>query len=128
MDYNSSGSWGTYRFADRTPITLNNLVKKCENKQDITNQNDFFNKGIIDWHLLETKPSQVSYMAQFVPKANKFQLQTAYGVIDVNSDKVKVHGKGDFIVCPMLPNNKPDLAKRYVVFGDIFSRTYNNQG
>ena len=119
---------GTYRFADRSAISLNKLLSKCENKEDIHSQDDFFNKGIIDWHLLETKPSCTNYMAQFIPKSEKFQLQTVNGVVTVNDSKINIHGKGDFVVCPILPNNQPDLSRRYVVFGDIFTNTYNNQG
>lgn len=89
---------GTYRFADRSAISLNNLLKKCENKEDIHSQDDFFNKGIIDWHLLETKPSYTNYMAQFIPKSNKFQLQTlnVWYLVEASDDFEKYHQ--DFIL------------------------------
>lgn len=84
----------------------------------------------LDWTLIRTSPQATAgqNMACFVPSSQKGQIQTSWGsVLNYNGVGVK-HGKGDFIVCGKLPNGKPNLADRWVVNGEIFATTYNNQG
>lgn len=83
----------------------------------------------LDWTLIRTiHESKSNNMACFVPNAKKGQIRTSYGVVlNINGHGVS-HGKGDFVVCGLLPNGQPNLADRWVVNGEIFATTYNNQG
>lgn len=86
--------------------------------------------GLLDWTLVRTSPQATAgqNMACFVPSAQKGQIQTSWGaVLNINGVGIS-HGKGDFVVCAKLPNGKPNLSDRWVVNGDIFATTYNNQG
>lgn len=86
--------------------------------------------GLLDWTLVRTSPQATAgqNMACFVPSAQKGQIQTSWGaVLNINGVGVS-HGKGDFVVCAKLPNGRPNLADRWVVNGEIFAATYNNQG
>lgn len=86
--------------------------------------------GLLNWTLIRisSQATMGQNMACFVPTAQKCQIQTSWGaVLNVNGAGVK-HGKGDFIVCSMTPDRKPNLADRWVVNGEIFATTYNNQG
>ena len=83
----------------------------------------------LDWTAI--KPAQRAlagqFVACFVPVNQKGQIQTARGLEQINEIGGK-HGKGDFIVCPKLPNGQPNLSYREVVNGEVFAATYNNQG
>ena len=84
----------------------------------------------LDWTLIRTsqESTQGQSMACFVPLEQKGQIQTSGGaVLSLNLPGIN-HGKGDFIVCSKLPNGQPNLASRWVVNGEIFAATYNNQG
>lgn len=84
----------------------------------------------LDWTSVRTSHRAIAgqNMACFVPVAQKGQIQTSWGaVLQINGPGVS-HGKGDFIVCQKMPNGQPNLADRWVVNGDIFAATYNNQG
>lgn len=86
--------------------------------------------GLLDWTLVRTSPQATAgqNMACFVPSTQKGQIQTSWGaVLNINGAGIS-HGKGDFVVCAKLPNGKPNLSDRWVVNGDIFATTYNNQG
>lgn len=92
--------------------------------------NQRLNGKYLDWTLIRTSPQATAgqNMACFVPSSQKGQIQTSWGSI-LNYNGVGVsHGKGDFIVCGKLPNGQPNLADRWVVNGEIFATTYNNQG
>lgn len=84
----------------------------------------------LDWTLIRTSPQATAgqNMACFVPSPQKGQIQTSWGaVLNINGVGAS-HGKGDFVVCAKLPNGQPNLADRWVVNGEIFATTYNNQG
>lgn len=84
----------------------------------------------LDWTLIRTSSQATAgqNMACFVPSSQKGQISTSWGsALNYNGVGVK-HGKGDFIVCAKLPNGKPNLGDRWVVNGEIFATTYNNQG
>lgn len=84
----------------------------------------------LDWTLIRTSPQATAgqNMACFVPSSQKGQIPNSWGsVLNYNGVGIK-HGKGDFIVCTKLPNGQPNLADRWVVNGEIFATTYNNQG
>lgn len=66
-------------------------------------------------------------MACFVPKNQQGQINTFRGIQRINQPGIP-HGKGDFVVCTMLPNGTPNLGERWVVNGEIFCTTFNNQG
>ena len=86
--------------------------------------------GLLDWTAVRVSQQAIrgQNMACFVPSSQKGQIQTSWGaVLNINGVGVS-HGKGDFIVCTKLPNGKPNLADRWVVNGEIFAATYNNQG
>lgn len=92
--------------------------------------NQRMKNGVLDWTVIRTSPQATAgqNMACFVPTAQKGQIQTAWGsVLNLNGTGIS-HGKGDFIVCAKLPNGQPNLADRWVVNGEIFATTYNNQG
>lgn len=84
----------------------------------------------LDWTIVRTslKATAGMTMACFVPASKKGQIQTSKGaVLTINGSGVN-HGKGDFVVCTKLPNGQPNLADRWVVNGNTFAATYNNQG
>lgn len=84
----------------------------------------------LDWTLIRTSPQATAgqNMACFVSSSQKGQILTSWGsVLNYNGVGIS-HGKGDFIVCAKLPNGQPNLADRWVVNGEIFATTYNNQG
>lgn len=86
--------------------------------------------GILDWTAVRVSQQAIrgQNMACFVPSSQKGQIQTSWGaVLNINGVGVS-HGKGDFVVCAKLPNGRPNLADRWVVNGEIFAATYNNQG
>lgn len=86
--------------------------------------------GLLDWTLVRVSQAatQRQNMACFIPLAQKGQIRTSRGaVLNINVVGVS-HGKGDFVVCSRLPNGMPNLANRWVVNGEIFANTYNNQG
>lgn len=86
--------------------------------------------GVLPWTLIRTSPKAIAgqNMACFVPSACKGQIATSWGaVLNINGVGVD-HGKGDFVVCAKLPDGKPNLGDRWVVNGNIFKTTYNNQG
>lgn len=86
--------------------------------------------GLLDWTSIRVSARATlgQNMACFVPSSQKGQIQTSWGaVLNINGAGVS-HGKGDFIVCSKLPNGHPNLADRWVVNGEIFATTYNNQG
>lgn len=97
------------------------------NQQTLTQR---MKNGVLDWTVIRTSPQATAgqNMACFVPSSQKGQIQTSWGsVLNYNGVGVS-HGKGDFIVCGKLPNGQPNLADRWVVNGEIFATTYNNQG
>jgi hypothetical protein len=66
-------------------------------------------------------------MACFVPSKVKAQLNTIEGIVTVN-EEYAMKGKGDFLVCPKLPNGKPDLNRLELYNYQTFGRMFNNQG
>lgn len=79
------------------------------------------------WHSVRTKPDTSSAFACFVPSNIQGQISTSWGtLLNINGIGVS-HGKGDFVIAQDV-NGQPNLNKRYVVNGVVFSRTYNNQG
>lgn len=81
----------------------------------------------LKWTLVRLKPSMVNYMACRVPTSIHTNIQTKLGMQSINAQGVS-HGKGDFVVCNKLPNGKPDFSTRFVVNGNVFASTFNNQG
>ena len=84
----------------------------------------------LDWTVVRTSQQATigQNMACFVPVSQKGQIKTSWGaVLNINGAGVS-HGKGDFVVCSKLPNGQPNLGDRWVVNGEIFATTYNNQG
>lgn len=84
----------------------------------------------LDWTVVRTsrQATMGQNMACFVPVSKKGKIQTSWGaVLNINGAGVS-HGKGDFVVCSKLPNGQPNLVDRWVVNGEIFATTYNNQG
>ena len=84
----------------------------------------------LDWTMVRTSAQATAgqNMACFVPRSQSGQIQTSWGAVLTYNGVGVSHGKGDFIVCAKLPNGKPNLADRWVVNGEIFATTYNNQG
>lgn len=111
---------GTYTFLQgNQPVAIN---------QQTLNQR--LTGKYLDWTVVRTslKATVGQTMACFVPASKKGQIQTSWGaVLNINGAGVS-HGKGDFVVCSKLPNGQPNLADRWVVNGEIFATTYNNQG
>lgn len=117
-----------------SPKSLANTYCFLQNGQPIPINQDSLNKrlnkaGQLDWTVIRSKgDTGTPTMALFAPANMKFQIQTSWGttlnVNDVGCD----HGKGDFVVCTMLPNRQPNLQDRWVVNGRVFADTYNNNG
>lgn len=73
---------------------------------------------------LRTVPSTGNF-ACFVPAGIKVSVNTAWGdVLHVNRDGVP-HGDGDYLVCAVGKDGKPDLSDVWVVNGKIFPSTYD---
>lgn len=86
--------------------------------------------GLLKWTAVKvSKQATVGQnMACFVPVSMKGHICTSYGsVLSINGEGVS-HGKGDFVVCSKLPNNQPNMQDCWVVNGNVFATTYNNQG
>lgn len=84
----------------------------------------------LDWTVVRTSAQATAgqNMACFVPSGKHGQVQTSRGSILAYNGFNVGHCKGDFIVCSKLPNGQPNLADRWVVNGEVFAATYNNQG
>lgn len=84
----------------------------------------------LDWTVVRTSTQATAgqNMACFVPSGQHGQVQTSRGSILAYNGFNVGHGKGDFVVCSKLPNGQPNLADRWVVNGEVFAATYNNQG
>ena len=112
---------GTYNFLQgNQPYQINQQSLNQRLRKD----------GLLDWTLVRVsqKATQGKNMACFVPSSQKGQIRTSRGaVLSINGVGV-AHGKGDFVVCTKLPNGKPNLGDRWIVNGEIFATTYNNQG
>ena len=110
----------TYMFLQNgQPLQINQQTLNQRMKNDV-----------LDWTVVRTSPQATAgqNMACFVPSSQKGQIQTSWGsVLNLNGAGVS-HGKGDFVVCEKLPNGQPNLSNRWVVNGEIFATTYNNQG
>lgn len=85
--------------------------------------------GTMDWQLIRVSAQmlQQKYAACFVPSNIKTQLTLSSGPVKLNGVKSN-QSRGDFIVCPASGNGQPMLNQAFVVTGDIFALTYNNQG
>ena len=82
---------------------------------------DFVADTYID---LKTIPTTGNF-ACFVPAGIKVSVNTAWGdVLHVNRDGVP-HGDGDYLVCAVGKDGKPDLSDVWVVNGKIFPSTYD---
>ena len=83
--------------------------------------------GLLDWTLVRTVPDKSQAWACFVPLRQKGQIQTSWGaVLNINGVGVS-HGKGDFVIAADA-GGRPDISHSYVVNGNVFATTYNNQG
>lgn len=110
----------TYMFLQNgQPVTINSQTLSAKMKDDC-----------FDWTVVRTSPQATAgqNMACFIPRGQSGQLQTAWGAVLTYNGAGAFHGRGDFIVCAKLPNGKPNLSDRWVVNGEIFATTYNNQG
>ena len=97
-----------YRTADGNPID-NNVLKSMRQR----------------WVKLTPNPSADFLYACFIPKNQRFNIQTSWGAILEVNGSVGSNGKGDFILCPALPNGAPNLNDVWVVDGTIFPATYD---
>ena len=83
--------------------------------------------GIMSWQSVKTVPDSSKAWACHIPISMKVQVQTSWGaVLSTNLPGVS-HGKGDFIIAQDA-GGQPNLGDIYVVNGNIFATTYNNQG
>ena len=85
------------------------------------------NGEFLDWTVVRTVPDNSEAFACFVPSTQKGQLQTSWGAILNYNGQGVAHGKGDFIIAGNA-GGQPNLSDRYVVNGNVFATTYNNQG
>lgn len=101
------------------PVSINSQTLSARMKDDC-----------LDWTVVRTSAQATAgqNMACFVPRSQSGQIQTSWGAVLAYNGAGVSHGKGDFIVCTKLPNGKPNLSDRWVVNGEIFATTYNNQG
>lgn len=90
--------------------------------------------GTFDWLLIRLAPSVVqryNCFACYVPTKVKGIVVSVKTQMPVNVPGVQ-HGKGDFVVAygTLGPGGKmsPSPKNRFVVNGEVFSLTYNNQG
>ena len=71
-------------------------------------------------------PSADSNYAMFVPKDVSVIVETAWGdTLYANSEGTD-HGEGDYLVCRVGEDGKPDLSDVWVLNGVIFKNTYQN--
>lgn len=81
---------------------------------------------------VEIMPSKKSYntftnYALFlnIKKHRNVNIATSYGTVLVANRDGVPHGRGDFLVCGVLPNGKPDFSDMWVVNGKVFVNTYS---
>lgn len=73
---------------------------------------------------LQTKEGKPVFAA-FVPKEQQVEIHTAWGdVLIANRPEVE-HGAGDYIVCDMAEDGKPNFEDVWVVNGKVFETTYD---
>lgn len=58
-------------------------------------------------------------------KYRNISIATSYGTV-LMANRVGIpHGRGDFLVCGVLPNGQPDFGNMWVVNGKVFVNTYS---
>ena len=87
--------------------------------------------GYMTWTNIQTLPDNTVAWACHVPISKKGEIpanagKVYTGCMPINQEGVS-HGKGDFVIA-LDTMGRPDLQRRYVLNGDIFATTYNNQG
>lgn len=113
-------------------VSLNTLAKKYVSLKSgsptaINPSDPDINSGVFDWIRVRTIPDNSSAFACFVPNTVTGQVATSWGtVLNINAVGVN-HGKGDFVIASNV-GNSPNLNDIYVINGNIFAKTYNNQG
>lgn len=105
----------TYTFANGREISPENIRRICDSQMNV------------GWFKVDTKANGTPMCACFVPLKYQFTVQTSWGALLKGNDPSVCHGKGDFVVCPMV-NGSPNFQNRWIVNGLIFSTTYNNRG
>lgn len=84
---------------------------------------DFAEKDVfID---LITIPSPDSNYAMFVPKTISVSVETAWGSVLHTNLPNAPHGDGDFLVCRVGEDGKPDLSDVWVLNGVLFPQNYD---
>lgn len=75
---------------------------------------------------LRTIPSPSSNFACYIPKNIQVIVETAWGdVLTANRPEVE-HGEGDYLICRVGEDGKPDLSDVWIVNGVTFQTTYDN--
>lgn len=106
----------SYKFLDGEDINMETL-----NQRGKIIDNDL----IMNWQDVISINNSMKY-AQMIPKLYKLQITTKYGTnLNVNSDNsVSNHDQGDFILCSIDKDGKPNLNDKWVVDGNVFKKTY----
>lgn len=87
-------------------------------------------ENTMKWAKVRPKASSIQggAWACFCPKGKvSGAIATSWGTQLAINDPYSEHGKGDFVMCADA-GGRPNLADRWVVNGNIFATTYNNQG
>ena len=73
---------------------------------------------------LKTKPAPDTNFAMYVPNEISVTVETAWGdVLHTNLPNAP-HGDGDFLVCRVGEDGKPDLSDVWVLNGVLFPENY----
>ena len=106
----------SYKFINGDAITLETL-----NERGKIIDNDL----IMNWQEVSSINNSLKY-AQRIPKIYKLKIKTKYGtILNVNSENsVSNHFSGDYILCSVGKDGKPNLKDKWVVDGNIFEKTY----
>ena len=116
----------TYEFMDGTPITAKELLRRVEH----TEQGDVL--GVTHIRTKRDNTPDIiepTNFAIFIPKEiENFPVQTSWGEILLANRPEVPHGEGDFLVCAMTEDGKPNLQDVWVVNGEVFTSTYDLSG
>ena len=133
VNYNTpfvlAGTLGELWCIDVVKLTQKYTFVSNGQPMPINNQsfNQRSNGDVLDWQVVRTRPDNSKAWACFIPRNQQGQVQTSWGaVLNINGVGVQ-HGKGDFVIAQDA-GGKPNLDDIYVVNGNIFATTYNNQG
>ena len=87
--------------------------------------------GVINWFKVKAILPKEPVFAVFIPKGYEFVMMSTEQKRQQRGNSLRDtrHGLGDFVVAASIKKGEdytPDLTKRHIVRGEVFSRVFNN--